>query len=841
MQGEAQGVGAGLAGIVLQFQLADAAAHGSIDRGGDGCAGVDQACALDAGGVVSIVLVNDGQGGADQQLLGQVGGLCIGQAVLGDHGLLDQGGDACHVGSCHGSTAHHGVGTGVVGVGTCAFVVSSIHDGGPDVAAGCGDLGLQLQAVACAPGGELGHFTSLIPGGDAVLLFQLGQVHGAVLGSLSDGCAVNTGDECAGHGCAFSVHVDQLGGGGILVIDQNGTDGVVGDGVAQGGIVVAPHELGGHIDLIQEADAAAALDQGDAVCALVLRVAVEITEACIVVVGVGAVAVHRDDLDGNVGVIAEHVAHGDAGGVDVGCCAAVAGLVSPLQVGLGLHGGVDGSDGQNAGIGGGCCDHGDLRVGGQIVVAVVVAHAGVVGVACGDHEQDAGLGQAVVGLAGDGVVLCKAVVRTQRQVHDVSAQNGCVFQCAQNGVLGCAGGLVVEDLHGQDLCVGGDAGEDDLAFFALDVTGDGTGNVGAVVAGGGTDVDVAVGVVSCEGDLQGFVQGVAFVGDVVALSTGGGDQLIVSQESLQRLGSPADAVLGGSVLEGVIGECLVDAADAGDVLTVFVIGGVLQVQTGVQNGDEHALAGVAGAPDLVDAHHVVAVAGDASIGLGQLRSLKDLLDLHAGNAGLGFQSCDLAVGDLDGHAVDQIGPLGQDGHLGLLVELFEGLQDLVLLGQELGGQSLGIGGCQEAGHGGTGGDALLVGVDALAEIVQHSGLGHFNDHGDDFVGSVTGGFLDGIPGDDAVETGLAHQLLGSQGGLSRRSPNRHQAYRQTNCQQHCQTTFHLSHLVSLPFTFSYIVIGGLLLRHAANHPHAIYQLIIQHFPYLRQGKYINIV
>ena len=211
MQGEVQGVGAGLLGIVLQLQLADAAVDGCIDRGGDGCVGIDQASALNAGGVEGAVGINDGCSGADQQLLGQVGSLCIGQAILLDHGLLDQGSDAGHVGSGHGGTAHHGVGTGVVGVGACAAGVGGVHDGGPDVAAGCGDLRLQLQTVACTPGGELGHLTSQIPAVQTVLLFQLGQVHGAVLGGLGDGCAVHAGDEGAGHGGALGVHVDELG------------------------------------------------------------------------------------------------------------------------------------------------------------------------------------------------------------------------------------------------------------------------------------------------------------------------------------------------------------------------------------------------------------------------------------------------------------------------------------------------------------------------------------------------------------------------------------------------------------------------------------------------------
>ena len=329
--------------------------------------------------------------------------------------------------------------------------------------------------------------------------------------------------------------------------------------------------------------------------------------------------------------------------------------------------------------------------------------------------------------------------------------------------------------------------------------------MGAVVAGGGTDIDVAIGVVSGEGDLQSLVQGVALVGDLVAVVAGGSVQLGLGQESLQRLVGPADAVLGGVILEGVIGEGLVDAADAGDILAVLVVGGVLQIQTGIQDGNQHALAGVACAPDVVDADHVVAVAGDTGIGLRQLGSGVDLLDLHTGHAGLGFQSGNLAVGDLDGHTVQQIGPLGQDGDLSLPVGLLEGGQHLVLLLQKLIGQGLGILGCQEAGHGGTGADALLGGVGAAAELLQHSGLGHFNDHRDHFVGSVTGGFLDGILGDDAVETGLTHELLGGQGGLSRRSPNGHQAHHQTNCQHHCEASFHLSHLVSLPFSFSYIV------------------------------------
>ena len=96
-----------------------------------------------------------------------------------------------------------------------------------------------------------------------------------------------------------------------------------------------------------------------------------------------------------------------------------------------------------------------------------------------------------------------------------------------------------------------------------------------------------------------------------------------------------------------------DTADAG---LEAAPGGVGQIQAGVQNGNQHALTGVTGSPDLTQVGHVVAV---AEVALDQLAgggdgTGEDPLHIDGSDTLDSAQGIDLAVGNADSHSIDRI-------------------------------------------------------------------------------------------------------------------------------------------------------------------------------------------
>ena len=119
--------------------------------------------------------------------------------------------------------------------------------------------------------------------------------------------------------------------------------------------------------------------------------------------------------------------------------------------------------------------------------------------------------------------------------------------------------------------------------------------------------------------------------------------------------------------EGIVGKGLVNPADAGDRILHTSPRGVIQVQSGVQNGHQHTLAGKARFPHLAQADHVVAAAIGAGNGVcGQLLFRAFIYMLHIGplDAVHRPDGLQLAIGDLNGHGVEQVGPPGNHLHLG---------------------------------------------------------------------------------------------------------------------------------------------------------------------------------
>ena len=799
---EGQIINAGALGIVLQLQLAHGLAL-DADEGGGGHGGgdIDQARALVAGRVEDAVLVQLGHGGGDQQMLAQVGHSQLGgdAPVLHD-GLTDQQSQTGHVGGGHGGAAHHAVVAHIVVIdaGGVGGNEGGIDDGGPDVAAGGGDLGLQLQRGTCAPGGEDGHLALVRALDDLVLpadtqrgMLALG--HGG-LGGLIQGVAVLTGDEAGGQHGTVRAHVDQLGGIGVLVIDDDGLHGELGDIVALGGVVVAPGELGGGVDLVHKADAAATADQGDAAGTL-LAVAGVVAEAGVVVVIGSAVALHGDDLPI---ALAQGGLHGDLKGIGEGGLVLHAVGALPEQDALGGHIVLHGGHSQTAGVDGGRGDHGGLGVGGQIAVAVLVAHGGIAGVTRGDHKGDAGLVQTLVGMVGGGVVIGPAVVGAQGQVHHIHAQQQGILQSRQDhALLGTGIGGVGEDLHDGELGIGSHAGEDDLALFGLGIACDGARHMGAVVRLGGHDIQIAVGVVGGVGDLAVLVEVVVAVGDLLAVDAGGGHELGGLQEPGQ--GAVGVAKLGVTQLrlEGILGEGLVDPADAG---LEIAPGGVAQVQAGVHDGHQHALAGEALGPHIAKARHVVAVGKFALDGVagGGHGAVVDPLDVCIADTVHGADGIQLAVGDAQGHGVDRVDEAILHGQL-LTGGLGHQGDDVILTGLH--------GLCPGGGVGQIFADLLAHGGAGLRlEAGDQGCVGEFDDDGDDLIIGVEPVALL-FRKLQVFQPGEAGQLLCGHDGLPGRGllgqcQGRHQT------QKHAQTQQHRKHFFHFDQSFPFVVCSG---------------------------------
>ena len=490
--------------------------------GGQGGGGIHQAVSLEAGGVeIAGALIGDGLGGAHQQQIDKI--LKVGAAevgiALGDL-LAQEGGASGQEGGGHGGAAH------------VAVAAQGIGQGGVDVAAGGGDLGLQLQLRGDAHGGELGHLT----GG--------GVVHGTVAVENGDGLllqghqvvAVGFGDEDGGDGSTLHSHIAELA---LHIVADDDGDGT--------GLLAVE-------DFLAEGQLSTA-HQGD--------LATEV--ACGGVIGCGA---HAADCH-------EFIGAGD--GVDVHIGVGVGDeTAAGLDGGEGGHQIVGTGHGQGHAEAGGGADHAGVRVGGQgHVHAGVVPQSGVILVAGGADQADTGLPDTGIGFGDDPVTAVgKAAVGAQGHIDDVRTQHDRILQSGQGHGVGGAGAGIGEGFEDEQLGIGSHAGEEDLALGVFSVTGGDARHMGAVAdivgvrSGIGVHIGIEIRIVKGEGDFgadEGVGGGEAgedgFAGQIPALH-GGGDVARVECGT-----------------GGVMDECL-----------------VVGVQAGVDDGDGDALAGVAAVP-----------------------------------------------------------------------------------------------------------------------------------------------------------------------------------------------------------------------------------------------------
>ena len=470
-QGEGRGAAHFLQGHGRQAVISD---QHAVFRGGQG---VDHAAALLAHGEDDAAVI-DGVGGVHQGVLheGVQAGIPQHQAAVGQ-GLLQalqhQGGAAGHIGGGHGGAAH--------------LLVLLALGHGENVAAGGGDLGLDVQGGGGAPAGEGGH---LAAGG----LVGIHHVVQAVEADLGPGCR-QLHELCAGaaadhHGRvlagAFGGHVGGHLVGGLVVIHDHG------------GGVAHTHQI---VDLILEGDVLAPLDQGH--IGLVGQGG-QLGENVLEQVTVAELQNGDLPQGGPVGVIAlgevrDHAAvHGVLTAGD--------GHGFAPQIGV-VHGG----HAEGPGIGGGAGHR--TGVDDAPVVGVVIAIGPVGGgaaVVTGGHAHH----HAVLLGVGQGLLQIVRVViesggAAQAQVQDVGPQlHGVLHRPDDVVVIGAAG--VAEHLHGKDLSVGGNARH--AAVLLVAVGGDNAGDVQAV--GDHLIADVLLAHIAvAEGDLVGVILAIAQGGD----------------------------------------------------------------------------------------------------------------------------------------------------------------------------------------------------------------------------------------------------------------------------------------------------------------------------------------
>ena len=519
VDGEGHLIDAGLLDVVTQLQLGLVHLLAVGIEGGDvsgslgGIDQVSQASALLSDCVGLTVGIQSDIGGRHQKLVDHGGNFHI---VIGNVGevlnniLTQQDDDTCQVGASHGSTGQ--------------TVIAATGDGGQNVTAVAGDFGLDLQVGSGAPGREVGNEgTGGLLLADLQLAAASGDQHLTVV--LRDGADGQLG-------IAY-VHLD-LTGYIIIYNDTGCTLGFCDHGLLFEGVVTTADQcdLAGNI---HAAVVSATADAGDD---------------------------HVFQFDGFLIAqqsLTEVVLF--SGGV-VGLVEVDDGITIQQVGSLGT---ADGSDGQNAVVSGGRTDGSGIGVGSQTQVTVCLGTvSGGVAVGSSSHDADAGSADLVVDAVQQFLFRlgAEAAGSTQRHVDDIDTQDDTVFQRGQNPGAHCGVFHVGEDLHGNQLCVGRNAGDD------IVLTDDNTGDVGTVVVVGGVDVGIVVGIVIAKGDL--FVDVHIVNAQAAVLLAGNG---LANHSGNVRIGHAQ--LLGSKILNRE--------------------GGVIGIQAGIQNCDSHAAAVVGNA------------------------------------------------------------------------------------------------------------------------------------------------------------------------------------------------------------------------------------------------------
>ena len=180
---------------------------GRVHGRGRGSQSVHEARALLTRGIIGAAVlswINDRSRGSHDEVLDDVGFLARahrGEQRVGLDALQDDGADAGHLRGRHGCAGE--------------VVVLAVQDGGIDVAARSGDLGLQAQVGGDAPRGEVGH---RVRGARRHgLAVDEGQV---VVGGLKHGLAALIGDEGGWHVQCRHAH-DHERVAGDVVVDED--------------------------------------------------------------------------------------------------------------------------------------------------------------------------------------------------------------------------------------------------------------------------------------------------------------------------------------------------------------------------------------------------------------------------------------------------------------------------------------------------------------------------------------------------------------------------------------------------------------------------------------------
>ena len=457
--------------------------------------------------------------------------------------------------------------------------------GGIDACAGRSDLRLQGQLRSSAPGGEVRH---TIGGGSHQLV---GGAHGQDLVLLR--LQILTGllrDKRTGHLPVGDGHIQHTG---YVVVHQHG-DGAMCIGAALLLLIVhtaaALHQrhLAGDVDALIVVLRAVSGHHG----ILQLALLGQFPEDLGVLVGADGAAV----LIGEV-----TAAHGDVGALD-------------LAVGHGSHG-------HGLTVGGRLADQAVVGVAGQRLVAEGIAVSSAVSVT-GSHSQRhtalAGplkdVQQALGELVGI-LIVDVAGVGAEAQVGHIHAQQHTILQSGQDvGVGSAAAG--VKDVHVGDLGVWGHTLHVRIDAGAAGGSG---GHMGAVAAlGAGGAVGVLIAIIELEGEFGALIDG----RNAEALHKALGLEVVLGQQTLHVI-----------LRQGGVGGGLAEDL-------------VVHVHAGIQNGDQHPLAGEARLVGQTAADHPGAVGGvrQQAEGRGQEHGLYAVQLL---------QSLILAVGHSGGEAVEQ--------------------------------------------------------------------------------------------------------------------------------------------------------------------------------------------
>ena len=376
------------------------------------------------------------------------------------------------------------------------------------------------------------------------------------------------------------------------------------------------------------------------------------------VVGCLANAGNNHVLQGLVTEVIDEDGGGSGGGVLEAQVLAVDGEVQQLVAVV-----VNGGDTQCCGVGSGGAGQTVVGVGDQVHVQTPCVLVGVVGVVAGcDQHLDVGIQEQSQSIQHFVVRIGEACGGTQGQVCCVNFQTDTVFQSCHNGGPACAA-IGLEDLHHDHLCIGSNA--DDVGAVNLVCCSD-TGDVGAVVVAcvGVVNVEGACVIVEDEGQLGGQVGSVQLVGHLTCVQ-GGPDCL--------------NGLTGHGIDQLVF-------AQSGEV-------GMVDTQAGVQDGDAHALTGIAGTVDDVSADHGGCVVGHGLCVLLD-RQREDGGFVHGLDALDGFQLCLVAEGSGHSEAGGGDGVGVAQFKAGFLTESgldcsLDCVQSLFLLGQVLlNGRSL---------------------------------------------------------------------------------------------------------------------------------------------------------